>query len=58
MRSTMMNFLKRRLLSNKSISQLSNNESLLRVEALWASIAEGPSVSELPDSQKLSIYAH
>lgn len=39
------------------INQLSKNEKLLLVEALWDSIAEDPSAIELPDSHKKEIQS-
>jgi putative addiction module component (TIGR02574 family) len=39
------------------INQLSKNEKLLLVEALWDSIAEDPSNIELPESHKKEIQS-
>lgn len=39
------------------INQLSKNEKLLLVEALWDSIAEDPSAIELPDPHKKEIQS-
>lgn len=39
------------------INQLSKNEKLLLVEALWDSIAEDPSTIELPESHKKEIQS-
>ncbi|MDI6400749.1 addiction module protein [Balneolaceae bacterium ANBcel3] len=41
----------------QQINQLSKNEKLLLVEALWDSIAEDPSAIELPDSHKKEIQS-
>jgi putative addiction module component (TIGR02574 family) len=39
------------------INQLSKSEKLLLVEALWDSIAEDPSVIDIPESHKKEIQS-
>jgi putative addiction module component (TIGR02574 family) len=39
------------------INQLSKSEKLLLVEALWDSIAEDPSVIDIPESHKIELQS-